>query len=455
MKLPCYPRYLTSRDPWVGSVPAHWKVLRADFTTASNKEQISDRVMEGIQVLHYSIPNVQEFGTAQVEDGNDIDSSKLQIKTAQLLISKLNPRKATLCIAEPDKKLLTVCSGEFIPIIPEGELTLRYCYYTWLSDKVTKMLSSRVQSVTRSHQRVSPEDITRLPWAWPPADEQKHIAAFLDWKTGQIDALIAKNKELLEKLKEKCIAVITQAVTKGLNSAAPMRDSGIPWLGQVPQHWEVKRLKFQAGEGKGEGIQIGPFGGMLTELTYAETGEFKLYGQENVLSGDFEKGTRWITADQYTELSQYGAEEGDFLFTRKGSIGGCAIFPETAHPGIIDSDTIRLRVNRRTLSTRFLLYAFRESEYLQFQVQLIKRGAILSGLNTTTIANLMLAAPPLDEQIEIAEYLDRETTRVNQLALKVECAIDRLAEYRTALITAATTGKIDVSKVKVPTQGQL
>ncbi len=286
--------------------------------------------------------------------------------------------------------------------------------------------------------------------ALPSVSEQQQIAAFLDWKTGQIDALIARKLELLEKLKEKRLAVITQAVTRGLNPAAPLRDSGIPWLGHVPEHWEVKRLKFQTDDAKGAGIQIGPFGGMLTDLIYAETGEFKLYGQENVLSGDFSKGNRWLTSDQYAELSQYGAREGDFLFTRKGSIGGCAIFPDGAHPGIIDSDTIRLRVNSEGLSTRFLLHAFRESEYLQFQVQLIKRGAILSGLNTTTIADLVLAAPPLDEQVEIAHQLDVATSKLKRLASKVESAIARLTEYRSALITAATTGKIDVRGVKIP-----
>lgn len=450
MNLPPYPEYAPTCDAWVGSAPSHWKLLRADFTTISNKEQVSDAAMEGIDVLHYSIPNVQEFGTAQIEDGNEIDSAKLRITTAQVLISKLNPRKATVCIAQPDERLLTVCSGEFVPIIPEGDLTLRYCYYTWMSDKVTKLLSSRVQSVTRSHQRVSPEDITKLPWAWPPKQEQQQITAFLDWKTEQIDTLISQKQELLEKLKEKRLSFITQAVTRGLNPAAPLRDSGIPWLGQVPQHWEVKRLKFQTDDAKSAGIQIGPFGGMLTELIHADTGEFKLYGQENVLSGDFEKGSRWITASQYEELAQYRAKAGDFLFTRKGSIGGCAIFPDGAHPGIIDSDTIRLRVNPDSLSTRFLLFAFRESEYLQFQVELMKRGAILSGLNTTTIADLVLATPPIDEQSEIAAHLHVVTTRINQLALKVESAIARLTEYRTALITSATTGKIDVRNVKVP-----
>jgi type I restriction enzyme S subunit len=169
-----------------------------------------------------------------------------------------------------------------------------------------------------------------------------------------------------------------------------------------------------------------------------------------VLSNNFSIGGRWIDKERFIELSSYQAREGDFLFTRKGSIGGCAIFPEKAHLGIIDSDTIRLRLNKEALSTRFLLYAFKDSTYLQFQVQLLKRGAILSGLNTTTIADLVIATPPHDEQEAIADYLDEQVKKISNMVMKVSSAIDRLTEYRSALITAATTGKIDVRNVKVP-----
>jgi type I restriction enzyme S subunit len=144
------------------------------------------------------------------------------------------------------------------------------------------------------------EVIGRLKLPFPPVDEQQGIAAFLDWKTGQIDALIAKKKQLIEKLKEKRLAVITQAVTKGLDPAAPLSDSGGHVLGNVPAHREIKRLKFQAATGSDGGIQIGPSGGMLTQLSYDSNGDFKLYGQENVLSGDFEKGTRWLPTTSQT-----------------------------------------------------------------------------------------------------------------------------------------------------------
>jgi type I restriction enzyme S subunit len=441
VKLPSYPKYVASRDTWVGAVPAHWTFLRADFTTASNKEQISDTAMEGIEILHYSIPNVQEFGTAQIEDGNDIDSSKLLIAKRQLLISKLNPRKATVCIAEPHEKLLTVCSGEFVPIIPEGELTVRYCYYTWLSDKVTKLLSSLVQSVTRSHQRVSPEDITKLPWAWPPTEEQQQIAAFLDWKTGQIDALLARKQELLEKLNEKRIALIIQAVTQGLNPAAPMRDSGTPWLGQVPNHWEVRRLKDHGLLVGGAGFPIDEQGLTDEELPFYKVGDLKeaadgrnMIGAPNTISREIaDKLRATIVPPNAVVYAKIGAA---LLLNRRRV---------TTVPCCIDNNMTAYIPDAEQLEIRWVHYWLSILDFGEF----VNPGAVPS-FSEGYQSVVPIFVPPLKEQEKIADYLDSALPKIDQLVDATERTIDRLAEYRAALITAATTGKIDVRNVKVP-----
>lgn len=442
MKLPSYPEYAESRDKWIGEAPTHWKFLRADFTTSSNKDQISEAAMESLQVLHYSIPNVQEFGTAQIEDGNEIDSAKLLITTRQLLISKLNPRKATLCIAEPHEGLLTVGSGEFVPIIPEGGLNLRYCYYTWLSDKVTKLLSSRVQSVTRSHQRVSPEDITKLPWAWPPAVEQNQIVAFLDWKTGQIDALMARQQELLEKLKEKRLAVITQAVTRGLNPAAPLRDSGIPWLGQVPEHWEVKRIKFIARIGNGSTPN-------RENPLYWHDGHYPWLNSSVVNQEAVTMADQFVTTDALKECHLPIVQPPAILIgiTGEGKTRGMAttlLFEATInqHLAFVKPDPSQATVDYlRRVFDRAYSYLRSESE---------GGGSTKGAITCEQIAELSVPVPPIAEQETVAAHLGSETQRLERLSLKIESAIAHLTEYRTALITAATTGKIDVRGVKIP-----
>lgn len=230
---------------WLSEFPQEWRELRADFLCNPYRVTVSPERYEGETVAHYSIPQVQETGGPLVEPADDIDSTKLLISKPTLLVSKLNPRKRTICIAEPQGDMVTLASGEFVPI-QSDHFDQRYGYYVWLSEKVTDRLSAIVQSATRSHQRVNPSDILKLSWRWPPLETQRRIAAYLDEKTAQIDALIARKQMLLEHLAEKRQAMITQAVTKGLDPTAPSKDSGIGWLGQIPTHWEVKRVKHIA-----------------------------------------------------------------------------------------------------------------------------------------------------------------------------------------------------------------
>lgn len=211
------------------------------------------------------------------------------------------------------------------------------------------------------------------------------------------------------------------------------RDSGVEWLGEVPAHWTTMRFKYAASS-----IQMGPFGGMLKDLSPMDTG-FKVYGQENTINNDFEVGHRWITQTQYLDLSRYSLVPGDLVLTRKGSIGKCKVFPTGVQPGIADSDTIRVRLDGDTVLTPFVVRLLHDAQYLQEQIRYSSRGAILSGLSTTTIAELYLTLPPLPEQRIIAAFMDRETARIDALVAKKERLIGLLQEKRTALISHAVT----------------
>ena len=245
---------------WLNDLPADWTEKRADFLCRPYRVTVDPDVFGDDLVAHYSIPQVQEISGPLIEPASDIDSSKLFIDSPTLLVSKLNPRKKTICIAEPHPEHPTLASGEFVAINSE-EMDRRYAYYLWCSEKVTDRLSAIVQSVTRSHQRVNPADILKLPWKWPPLDTQRRIARFLDEKTARIDGLIEKKRTLLNRLAEKRQALITRAVTKGLNPEAPMKPSDIGARSgdrrsaegtggmtelALPPDWSSKRLKHLA-----------------------------------------------------------------------------------------------------------------------------------------------------------------------------------------------------------------
>jgi type I restriction enzyme S subunit len=189
---------------------------------------------------------------------------------------------------------------------------------------------------------------------------------------------------------------------------------------------------------------MGPFGSSLTGLLSEDSG-FKLYGQENTISGDFAKGTRWISSTQFEDLKYYQLMPGDLVLTRKGSIGNCKLVPEGIATGIADSDTIRVRLKRELVLDKLVVILLQDSSYVKCQIDAVRRGAILSGLNTDTVANLQLVVPPIKEQHSILSFITERPNEVDSIISNASKGIEFLSEYRTALITEAVTGKLSIS----------
>lgn len=332
----------------------------------------------------------------------------------------------------------------------------RVLEYRWLGETLRAMNLNQY-SQSAAQPGLSVEVIGRLKLPFPPVAEQKQIAAFLDWKTGQIDALITKKKELLEKLKEKRLAVITQAVTKGLPStgsgqasAATMKDSGIPWLGQVPEHWEVKRLRFLLCERFANGLfKKAEFWGDGTRIVNVTD----LY-IHNDLVDEARLGRLECNAD---ELQAYAANHGDFFVVRSSlkleGIGKSAALLNPTEPTVFECHIVRGRPNLDEVHPRFL-NLFMNSTYARQYFMTRSNVVTMATIDQERIKNLVVALPGYDEQQRISEYLDKKTARIDSMATAVESAIARLTEYRIALITAATTGKIDVRQVAVPSPAQ-
>lgn len=448
-----YPSYKNCGVRWLEKMPEGWCGLPL-------KRWVETKITDGPHETPEFQPEGVDFISAEAVQNSRIDFNLRRGFISQTLhhqyCQKCRPIKNDILLCKSGAttgKLAIVDTGaEFSIWSPlaiirtdTSRIIPRFAFWSLQSDYVQNQIRMTWSAGTQPNIAMSALEVLYLTGP-SLVTEQHAIVSFLDRETGKIDALVKKKERLIELLQEKRTALISHTVTQGLNPNVPKKDSGISWLRKIPSHWELKKLKYLASNGSDMGIQIGPFGGMLTGLSYDDDGEFKVYGQENTLSSDFSKGQRWLTRDQFLTLSNYHIASGDILFTRKGSIGGCTIVPVDVKPGIIDSDTIRLRIKRAAVNTKFILYAFKFSAYLQAQVQEIKRGAILSGLNTTTIANLFFIVPPIAEQAAIVDYLDQETVKLDILIAKVQLAIERLQEYRTALISAAVTGQIDVRK---------
>lgn len=421
---------------WLSDLPSDWIEKRADFFCQSHRINVDPSRYGDNLVAHYSIPKVQETGEFTIESAHDINSTKLLIKAPTLLVSKLNPRKRTICIANPHAMYPTLASSEFVAITPSSDrIDLRYAYYVWCSAKVTDRLSAIVQSTTRSHQRVNPADITKMPWRWPPIATQHRISKFLDEKTDQIDELIKKKRELLGRLAEKRRSLITCAVSTGLNPHAVLKPSGEEWLPYVPTHWQLKPLKYGTVK---IGSGVTPRGGASV---YVDSGVMFLRSQNIDNDGLILDDIAYIDDNIDSEMSETRVLCGDVLLNITGaSIGRCCLF---------NFQGVRANVNQhvcivRTSSSAFIpefVELLLTSSVGKSQIDLSQNGASREGLNFGELGNFMFPYPPISEQIAISNTVSKRVKAVREQSMLVLKSIDSLKEYRMALVNAAVTGQ--------------
>jgi type I restriction enzyme S subunit len=281
---------------------------------------------------------------------------------------------------------------------------------------------------------VSAAKVRHLNAPVPPLDTQRRIARFLDEKTAQIDGLIEKKRALLDRLAEKRQALITRAVTKGLDPAAPMKSSGIDWLGDIPAHWDVKRLKRVVPK-----VTVGI---VVTPAAYytedASEGVLAIRGL-NVRPMGFDLSeTRNITDDGHALHAKSELYNGDLVAVRTGDPGTTSVITaELQGANCVDLVIIR---KPRNASSRFLGW-FLNSDAAKVQYALGSEGALQLHFNVETSKEVAISLPPREEQDEIATFIDEGLEFEDGRAAKVQKSVDLLFEYRAALITSAVTGQ--------------
>ena len=286
---------------------------------------------------------------------------------------------------------------------------------------------------------LSASDLAGIALPLPPTDEQQAIVAFLDRETSRIDKLVEKNRLLIERLAEYRTALITRAVTRGLDPSVGLKSSGVEWLGDVPAHWEVRRLSSVAGS-EGSSFTDGDW----VELPYITDAGIRLIQTGNIGIGKYvEQGFRYIDEEAFNELGCTEVSPGDVLICRLADpVGRGCLAPDLGVPMITSVDVCILKP-AETFDRTFLVFVLSCQLYLQ-HVDSLVRGGTRNRISRSMLGAIAIPSPLLDEQRAIAEYLDRATARIDALTFKAEAAIERLQEYRAALITVAVTGKIDV-----------
>ncbi len=435
MKYRAYPEYKDSGVEWLGKVPDHWEVRRLKFVA----ELIKDKVEPNkANQTYIGLENVQsETGRFLPSEASvEPESLCIQFNSNSVLFGKLRPYLAK--VLEPESE--GICSSEFLVLQPNN-IIRKLLKYQLLSEWFIKVVDSSTYGAKMP--RASWDFIGSMPSLIGPQLEQTQITTFLDRETQKIDTLIEKQERLIEMLQEKRQAVISPAVTKGLDPNVKMKDSGVEWLGEVPEHWDMMPLKYASTFND----EVLPDTTALeTELLYVDIGGVEdgkgITSYETLYFADAPSRARRIVKD------------GDVIIsTVRTYLRAIAPIKDLPKNVIVSTGFAVIRP-KNIFYSGFAAYSLR-SEYFVGNVVADSVGVSYPAINSSDLVFINIPIPPISEQTKIASFLDRETQKIDNLVTKAENSITLLKEHRTALISAAVTGKIDVRPYALYTASEL
>jgi len=423
-----YPAYKPSGVDWLGNMPEQWDVKRLKFLAQLINEKVE--ADEDMKQPYIGMEHVESWTGKMLPSNDDFVPTGVSnvFQSGDLLFGKLRPYLAKATAVDFEG----LCSSELMVLRPNG-MDRRFLLYTFLSDDFIRLVNSSTYGAKMP--RVNWEFFGSMRIPIPSLHEQQTIARFLDQQTTKIDSLIEAKRDLLCLLKEKRRAVITSAVTKGLNPNAKLKSSGIDWLGEVPEHWVIKSLKWDSPVLRGASPRP-----IDDPVYFDDEGEFAWVRIADVTAAGM------YLEETTQSLSELGAslsvklQPGDLFLSIAGSVGKPCItnIKCCIHDGFVYFPHL-------SCDRTFLYYIFASGEPYK---GLGKFGTQLN-LNTDTVGSIHIGFPPNDEQLQIVEHLKAEMDEFDNLIISVEEAIEELAALRTSLISAAVTGKIDVRGVAV------
>lgn len=433
MSFPRYSSYKDSGVEWLRAIPNHWNVLRFQRCVYVAEGQVDpeDSQFSGMFLI---APNHIESGTGRLlnlETAADqgAESGKYYCEADDVVYSKIRPALRKVCIApEP-----CLCSADMYPLRAHSGLINRFLFWLILSEEFSTFAELESQRVAMP--KINRESLKEVSFALPPTHEQTAIVNVLDRETSKIDDLVSEQQRLIGLLKEKRQAVISRVVTKGLNPDAPMKPSGIEWLGDVPEHWDVKPMRMIANVVRGASPRPA--------------------GDPRFFDGD---AVPWVTVAEITKDSQIDLTETETFLTEEGAKlssvfpAGTVIYSNSgatlgvpkilridacANDGVVAFENLSSNINPQFLYHYLasITDAIREK---------VKQGSGQPNLNTDIVKALRFAVPPFNEQDFIVGHIAELIAQFDSLASEAQRAIDLLQERRIALISAAVTGKIDI-----------
>ena len=426
MSFPRYPIYKDSGVEWLGEVPEHWEVKRIGYYFTERREKVSDKDFPPLSVTKNGI--VPQLETAAKSDDGD---NRKRVCQDDFVINSRSDRKGSAGASNLDGSVSLICTV----LRPQEHVYMPFVHHLLRCQAFQEEFYRNGKGIVADLWSTNYSEMRNIILGMPPLPEQNQIATFLDREIAKIDELVAEQRRLMELLKEKRQAVISHAVTKGLNPDAPMKPSCVEWLGEVPAHWRVMPIWIIASVVRGASPR--------------PAGDPRYFGGSAapwVTVGEITKDDAVYLTETEAFLTQEGAERsnlfprGTLIYSNSGATLGV--------PKILQLDAcandgvVAFLALHNDVKTEFL-YHYLDSitDCIRDKV---KQGSGQPNLNTDIVKAFRFALPPLDEQDSIVGRITELSDHFGSLTTEAQRAIDLLQERRTALISAAVTGQIDV-----------
>lgn len=439
-----YPEYKPSDVQWLGDIPSDWRVIPLKHLatlnpkkSGINKQKMSDHCsfvpMDKLKLNSLKLDETKLI--------SDVYDGYTYFENEDVLMAKVTPcfENKNMAVAKNLLNGIGFGSSEIYVLRTNSKLNNQFLFYRLQEDGFME-IATAAMSGAGGLKRVPAEIINTFLAAFPSYEEQQKIANFLDHETAKIDTLITKQEKLIELLKEKRQAVISHAVTKGINPDAPMKDSGVEWLGEVPEHWEISSLKYFASIQGGYAFNSNEF--VDTGVQILRIGNV----YQNRLA--LERQPTFVSDTLYNQLPEFRVIKGDILMSLTGTLGkrdyGFAVKVDREGRYLLNQRVAKLAPVSQKITRSFLLNVLWSESYLT-QLYALPSGTKQANLSNSDVLRIIVAVPPSkSEQQEIAIYVEEKLAKIDNLTELATEAIELMKERKTALISAAVTGKIDV-----------
>jgi type I restriction enzyme, S subunit len=429
-----YPEYKESGLLWLGKVPNTWKVVR----NGSLFSQRNQTGYEELPILEVSLKTGVRVRNFESSTRKQVMSDRGKYKRAaknDIAYNMMRMWQGAVGVSPVDG----LVSPAYVVARPYPQVEPRFFVTLFRTGDYMSEIDSCSHGIVKDRNRLYWDQFKQILSPCPPSDEQAAIVRFLDWANGRMERAIRAKRKVIALLNEQKQAIIHRAVTRGLDPSVPLKPSGIPWLGDIPQHWEVWSFVRCT-------IERADYRGATPEKV--ESGVF-LVTAKNIRKGwiDYESSKEYVRASEYSKIMRRGLPLlGDVLLTMEAPLG---------HFALIDREDIalaqrivRFRLHSERLLPQFALLCL-NSHYFQNQLHERATGSTAQGIKASKLPQLIVACPSVSEQVKIVERVRHECDPLDTVISRLEREIELLREYRTRLVADVVTGKLDVREVAV------